>query len=264
MVQFEQNVSIFSNQPQTISNLNKDYMIFFSYYHFENKSEFLEFLSYTNSYSSSYKMRVYELYPDDKKIELPISPLMFGGYMVVLKKNSEFYCLGCYYRIELEAEKDVSEITLHIRTSNKLIRLGRNLPVLGITTPESRSCYVYNLQEQNKQENLIISNNLYTGNATLYIKPWSLPNEKSDFPIFYNLDDFEIIKLTPSNRNTAKQSSGDIFFCIYAEKTCSFYFDVFLESEIEKNQASNTLIAGISIILLRSIIYWISSKKEYH
>lgn len=169
---------------------------------------------------------------------------MLGGYSVIIEKNSPSYCVDCYYQIMLETYDTVEDIYVLVRTSNSLIRLKKNVVQLGITMAGKRSCFIYNLSRKDQDENIIITTNIFSGNATLHVNPWILPNEKKDFYLSYNLDDFEMLRLVPSMRNIQTKSFGEMFFCLYAEKTSIYYLNVYLENEIEKNQAKNTLSAG--------------------
>ena len=194
------------------------------------------------------------------RTSLPVDPFFFGGYSVIVNKDSVNYCKECNYIIEFKAENDIVNISLLLRTSNSLTKLKKNMPTLGMTTAGKRSCYLYFLPKDNQDQNIIITSNVYSGNASLYIKPWSLPENKSNFLTSYNLDDFEVTKLQPFARNILQQSYGDIFFCIYAEKTSSYFLNVFLEDEVEKNQVTNTLIPGKFIFKFRSNICRVSPR----
>jgi len=145
----------------------------------------------------------------------------------------------------LETFDDVEDIYIVVRTSNSLTKLKKNVVQLGVTMEGKRSCFIYNLARKDQDENIIITTNIFSGNATLYVNPWILPNEKKDFYLSYNLDDFEMLRLVPSMRNIQAKNYGEVFFCLYADKTAIYYLNVFLENEIEKNQAKNTLSAGI-------------------
>ena len=176
---------------------------------------------------------------------LPVTPYLFGGYSVLIDKdNAQEYCINCIYKIIFEADADVNDLYLVVRMSNWLTILTANTPQFGITQAGKRTCFLYYLPKEDKDENIIVSSNVNTGNASLYINPWSLPNNKRDFPIIYNVYDIEVIRLYPYMRDIISQSFGNIYLCIYAEKISSYFLNVFLEKDIEKNQYLNTLVAG--------------------
>jgi hypothetical protein len=148
----------------------------------------------------------------------------------------------------LETDETISDVFIQIKTSNSLTKMKKNVPQFGVTSIGKRSCYIYNLPKKDQDEDIIVSTNVYSGNATLAISYWSLPKEKKDFQVIYNLDDYDVSRLLAQQRNIHSQSFGDIFFCIYAETTTSYFLNVFLENEIEKNQARNYLVAGNNFV----------------
>lgn len=169
---------------------------------------------------------------------------MFGGYSVIISKYTNDYCQGCIYKIEFEAFDEIVEIKFIVKTSNSITKLEKNQPALGYTIEDTRSCFIYNLTKEHQNENLIVSTNLFSGNASLYVQPWGLPNVKRDFILSYTVDDLDVFKLEPFKWNTIQNTYGNIYFCFYAQKTSLYIFNVFLENDVEKNQATNTLIAG--------------------
>jgi len=169
----------------------------------------IEFISYSPK-MSSFKMFVSVSGNPGSQNTFPVFPSWIGGYYSSVNRNTLNFCSNCTYYVMLEAEKGIAEIFLMVKYEDSVNKVKSNEPIFSTLKPANMHCYSIEVEEQFKNETLIIQTMLFSGSASLLVNPWENPRGTNDASVragFYYNAKFEndilsesLKLITPSER----------------------------------------------------------------
>lgn len=174
--------------------------------------------------------------------------------MKVSKSNRKF-CINCKYRILITSEEaELTPIFISYTISGEVqsINTTSHWPNLGLINSDGPVCYSYEIDNNLKSENLILSVTTFSGGLNkLYVSPWKYisTNDLPSAKLNYLLHEEEVIKITPESRKDNNIEIGKLYLCfdsiIYYDTT--FTFKIIPESKVEESQRFNYIINGVSV-----------------
>jgi len=181
-------------------------------------------------------------------------PSWVGAYSVNVVKGSKDYCSDCFYYIVLTAEQKPVEVFFYAKYETTITTLRSDEPVFSAIKPFQTHCYQYDIDTEDRKENVIVQTVMFSGKADLKIQMNAKPDMttlvQSD-PFFHEIYSEKFIKLTPEDRlasNTkSKIETGPLIVCLTASEKASYILKMVYESQVEDMQKYNYLIRGREI-----------------
>jgi hypothetical protein len=186
---------------------------------FEHKKKFvqeIQFMSFTYKLSP-FKMFISKNKSPSTQNSLPIIPSWMGGYYSSLTRESKDWCEDCTFYILLEAEKGSSEINFMVRYEDTIHKIKHFEPLYSTLKPQQMHCYSIDVDEKNKNENLIIETVLFSGSAQIAYNPWTNPIvdpnnfEKNVFKFKEDINIESINVITPEQRKYGRTGNDKLF-----------------------------------------------------
>ena len=204
----------------------------------------------------SFKMKPFRVYLSIKDPSsannLPSYPLFINGYYFLIKKGDENYKTEQEYEVLIENKKYKQEVLFWIYYDNEDIELSELSPLFGSAPANEGNCYLFKIDKQYQNKNIIISTTLFNGNGNLKIGGWEKvkdmkvkKEEKYNYPIISDKsillseNDFKTFD------NSTKEKNKDLHFCFIASEETSYLIKIYYQEHAEQAQKLNYLLPGI-------------------
>jgi hypothetical protein len=174
---------------------------------------------------------------------------------VKINKADKVYCINCKITVLITTEETTPfTVILNYAITGRIVPIntGNRWPMLGLINSDMPVCYSYPIDNTNKNENMIVSITSFSGGLNkLYVNPWNtLTNQNiTRAKQSYNLNDEEIIKISPEDRRVDNLDTGNLYLCVDSRVyyDSSFFLKVIPESKTEEFQRANFIINGVPL-----------------
>ncbi len=206
----------------------------------------LEFIAYSPK-MSSFRMFVSNQNEPSSSDRLTIVPSWIGGYYSSVTNNSIYYCTNCTYHILLESENDIAEVFFIIKYEDSVSKINPQEPIFSTLKPFRKHCYYIDVDENNKDEEIIVQTTLFSGSANLLINPWSLPKNSTTSKISKQINSEDISVIKAEDRNINGNYTGKVYFCLKSYDYTSYLLKIFFSSQTQNLQKFNFLFSGVTV-----------------
>ena len=224
--------------------------------------EKLKVLSYSFS-SGKFKIFMNKNSPSSANT-YKVIPCWDSGYAIIVKHDSEQYCINCEYHIiihngENSDTNNINDIFLQVTTEEKYTSRNMNnlYPILDALEADSKTCFNFNITERQKHnEKLILDLVVFSGEATLLIEGWrskdidnKLTADKNKYSyklimekhIILDKNDF---KFFDKEESFYSNKDSTLNFCLYSARQISYKFQAYFLSDFGKIKHSSLLAPG--------------------
>lgn len=226
--------------------LTKDNSISLKFDQNRETYEELEFKSYSPR-MSAFRMFVSDKNNPSSSNSLTVVPSWVGGYYTSVTKYSLHFCNNCTYYILLESENDFAEVFFSVQYQDSVSKINPQDPIFSTLRPFRKHCYSIDVDENKKNENIIVQTMLFSGSANLIINPWKYSNNITDYKFVKQIPNEFVKLITPAERNNEYNSTGPVFICLKSYDYTSYLLKVYFESQTESLQKFNFLITGVTL-----------------
>ena len=178
-------------------------------------------------------------------------PIYTNGYRFIIKKGDKNYYTNSKYEILIENKGTENlSIKLYLNYDSEEETLKEYQSIFDSSEKFSSQCYNYKINEENKNNDLIISIMIFSGYGKIRIGGWNsikdmkyedVPND--DFT--YEIPNDKVIKLTKKNFDKFKGTYNKyIHFCFFATETSSYLLKMYFLKNSENIQNLNILFPG--------------------
>ena len=191
-------------------------------------------------------------------------PSWMGGYMINIKKGTNYYCTNCTFHVLFQTEEESATIKFYAFIQDTFTLINSGEPLMDSMEKDSQRCYIYEMNRNyysnpndTNKDKLIIQMTLFGGSALLHITGWNKE--------IYNINDLNKIKsygyhiisektIMLSEKDTTifdqefePNKNGEkkkLHFCIYGIERGSYYINVNYLNEITTLQRYNNIFPG--------------------
>ena len=244
----ENEINNFNLNPKTVTKFS-----------FTTRSNFEQlYVNIIGSYINTFS--VYLARENPSSINTMISsPFNFNGYRFTINKinNLEEPNTNTKFNLIVDNDDDRQQLTIWFQYNNEKI-LVKEADILYDSISENKAhCYYYPIDYYNKNKEIILSANLFSGHGFLYIAGYNPVNAESiklvdisknknyailqNKAILLNKEDYK-------NFGTFKENEKNYLnFCFFAEKSTSLSMKVYFLENYKRLQALNVIYAGIPV-----------------
>ena len=202
----------------------------------------------------SYRMKPFQIFlaksSPSSSNSLPSYPIFLNGYYFTLKKGDSEYATNQVYEVLIENKEFKQDLLFWINYDNDDTEISELSPIFGSASQDSANCYSFNIDEQHRDKNIIISTTLFNGNGYIRIGGWEKVKEmkvqtidKNTYPI---ISDKSILLTKKEFDNYGKATgSNKLHFCFIASEETSYEVKVYYTENAEIAQKLNYLLPGV-------------------
>ena len=183
--------------------------------------------------------------------------IFYNGYRFTIDNNELENNSDIKFDLTVDNSWVKQEINIWLQYDNENIKVKEADVIFDSIVENKANCYYYNIEQVNRNKDIIISSVLFNGMGFMYIAGFSPINanqitknyksKSNSYPIIQN----RAIHLTLENFRTYGsfnyQSETPLYFCFYGEKNTSLSLKVYLYENFKKIQKLNYIYPGLKI-----------------
>ena len=183
--------------------------------------------------------------------------IFYNGYRFTIDNNELENNSDIKFDLTVDNSWVKQEINIWLQYDNENIKVKEADVIFDSIVENKANCYYYNIEQVNRNKDIIISSVLFNGMGFMYIAGFSPINanqitknyksKSNSYPIIKN----RAIHLTSENLKSYGRFNQDsdtpLYFCFYGEKNTSLSLKVYLYENFKKIQKLNYIYPGLKI-----------------
>jgi len=226
--------------------LKKDNSISLRFDQLRDSFEELEFIAYSPM-MSSFRIFISNTNKPSSSNSMTIIPSWVGGYFASVSKNSAYFCRNCTYNILIESDSDVAEVFFTIKYEDSVSKVNPQEPIFSTLKPFKKHCYSIEVNDKNKNDDIIVQTMLFSGSANLQINPWENPRNLTTYKFSKDISIEDVTLIQPQDRNNSTQVTGSVYICLKSYDFTSYLMKIYYASQTEFLQKFNFLFTGVTV-----------------
>ena len=184
---------------------------------------------------------------------LPSNPIFLNGYYFLIQKGDKNYATEQEFELLIENKEYKQDLLFWLTYDYEDIEISELSPLFGTASENSGNCYLFKIDQQHRDKNLIISTTLFNGNGYIKVGGWEKVQDmkvKTEDKDTYAIISDKSILLTQENFKNYpsfdfKKKILDFHFCFIATEETSYAIKVYFQENAELAQKINFLLPGV-------------------